>query len=127
MGLGTAAWSLMFTGAFAHAACVALMRRDGPAALAMGFGALIAGHAANLPDTILAWASAAMTLTLAVSLVSVIMTVVAGRRSAFSIAAVGTPVLAMLLFSGSDLAMSGLDEPPVMGAVVSSRIEAVLG
>ena len=127
MGLGTAAWPLLFTGAFAHATCVALMRRDGPAALAMGFGALIAGHAADLPHTMLAWASAAMTLALAVSLVSAIMAQVAGRRSAFGIAAVGTPVLAMLLFLGSDLAMPGSDEPPVMGAVVSSRIEAVLG
>lgn len=125
MGLGTAAWSLLFTGAFAHATCVALMRRDRPAALAMSFGALITGHAADLPDTVLAWASATMALALAGSLASAIMAAVAGRRSAFGIAAVGTPILAMLLFSGSNLAMPGLDETPVIGAVISSRIKAV--
>ena len=125
--LGSVALYLLMTGAFAHATCAALRRGDGPASLAMGLGAVVTGHLADLPASILAWASAAMTLALVAAFAGVIATAVLGSRSAFKVGAIGTPVLlAAMLFSATDPARAGMDQPPELGSVVSDRIAAVV-
>lgn len=125
--LGSVALYLLMTGAFAHAACAALRRGDGPSSLAMGLGAVVTGHLADLPAAVLGWASAVMALALAAAAAGVIAVALLGARSAFKVGAIGTPILlAAMLFATTDPARAGMSQPPELGSAVSQRIDAVL-
>ena len=127
------AWSwstlcLMLTGGFVLALGGALWRGDGTAALAMGLGGLLAGHAAKLPVPVLAWACAIMAAAFLASLTALIVGAVAGAgRSIYRTGIVGTAaVLLGAMPAGASASRADMARAPVLGAALSSRISTLI-
>lgn len=114
--------------AFALATCRALLRGDGSAALAMGFGGVLAAHGAKLPPSILGWSATVMVAALVASVAGLFVGAVAGlRRRACHIGVAST--LAMLIGTlpvEANSFRSGLAEPPALGRVLSSRLGTII-
>jgi hypothetical protein len=116
---------VMLTGGFVAALVAALLRRDGPAALAMAGGGLLAGHCAHLPAPVLAWASIAAAVGIAAGLIGAIVNAALGGRSAATLGLALTGATLGAIASTPATASHDLARGPAAGLVLSHALATV--
>jgi hypothetical protein len=120
--ISTATLWMILTGGFAASVLIALLRRDGPAALAMAGGGLLAGHLCHLPAMVLAWASIAVAVGLAAALAGCILNAVVGGRSAYTLGLVLTAATLGAIASAPATASHDRIRGPVVGIALSDAL-----
>jgi hypothetical protein len=113
---------MILTGGFAASVPIALLRRDGSAALAMAMGGLLAGHLSHLPAPMLAWASIAVAVGLAAALAGCILNAAFGGRSAYALGLVLTATTLGAIASAPATASHDRVSGPAAGIALSAAL-----
>lgn len=113
---------MILTGGFAAAVLIALLRRDGPAALAMAAGGLLAGHLCHLPAPVLAWASIAVAIGLAAALAGWALNAAVGGRSGYMLGLVLTAATLGAIASTPATASHDRVRGPAAGIALSAAL-----